>query len=275
MIEIYFNKMEGAGNDFIVIDNRSNLFSLDEIIEMTPKLCDRKFGIGADGILVLENPKIANVDYTMVYRNADGSDAGMCGNGSRCLALYAVTKGFNSVHTFNVHKAIYTAEVDEVQQTVQISFPDVKNPTHLTIDDQHLSQVYTGTEHVVKFVPSEKLALEKILVSEGSLIRWHDSLNPPGTNVNFVHKIDGCNIDLQTYERGVENLTLACGTGAIASAIATHHENGSIAGTFITNVNVKGGALQVLFEFDNSDNIYKHTKLKGPANFVFSGTFNA
>ncbi len=275
MAEIYFDKMEGAGNDFIVIDNRSNLFSLDDIIEMTPKLCDRKFGVGADGILVLENPKIANVDYTMVYRNADGSDAGMCGNGSRCLALYAVTKGFSSVHTFNVHKAIYTAEVDEMQQTVQISFPDVKNPTPLTIDDRPLSQVYTGTEHVVKFVSSDALEIEEELVIEGSSIRWHDTLNPPGSNVNFVHKIDSNNIKLQTYERGVENLTLACGTGAIASAIAAHHVNGSIDGTFTTNVNVKGGLLQVLFDYNNSESIYTKTKLKGPANFVFSGMFNA
>ncbi len=275
MAKIYFDKMEGAGNDFIVMDNRRNLFNLDEIIEITPKLCDRKFGVGADGILVLENPQIANVDYTMVYRNADGSDAGMCGNGSRCLALYAVTKGFDTVHSFNVHSAIYTAEVDLKQQSVQITFPEVKVPNSVKVDHQTLSQVYTGTEHVVKFVPSETLKDEKILVSEGSSIRWHSSLNPPGTNVNFVHIADAANIDLQTYERGVEDLTLACGTGAIASAIAAHHESGAIEGAFTTNVNVKGGLLQILFKYDNSENLYKNLKLKGPANFVFSGIFNA
>ncbi len=274
MEPIYFDKMEGAGNDFIVIDNRSNLFTLDEIIAFTPKLCDRRFGVGADGILVLENPKIPNVDYTMVYRNADGSDAGMCGNGSRCLALYAVTKGFDKTHTFNVHDAIYTAEVDVNQQQVQVSFPDIKVPSTLEISSQSLSKVYTGTEHVVKFVSPEMLENEKHLVEEGSSIRWHDFLNPPGTNVNFVHIIDSNSIKLQTYERGVENLTLACGTGAIASAIATHHKNELLDGNFIINVDVKGGQLQVLFEFDNSENIYKHTKLKGPAHFVFNGTFN-
>ncbi len=177
---INFDKMEGAGNDFIVIDNRSNRFSLEEIITLTPKLCDRKFGIGADGVLVLENPKIPNVDYTMIYRNADGSDAGMCGNGSRCLALFAVTKGFNKQHSFNVHNAVYSAEVEITKQTVQVSFPDVEDPTEFTVLGHNLSQVYPETEHIVKFVTSEVLQNEDLLLNEGSSIRWDSTLNPPG-----------------------------------------------------------------------------------------------
>lgn len=128
MREITFYKMEGAGNDFVVIDNRDLQFTMKEIIDFTPELCDRRFGIGSDGLIALENPQVDGVDYTMIYRNADGSDAGMCGNGSRCLALFAAHHGFGVDQTFNVHKAIYNADVDLQNNLVSVGFPDVLEP---------------------------------------------------------------------------------------------------------------------------------------------------
>lgn len=274
MTEIRFYKMEGAGNDFVVIDNRETQCSLDEIISFTPKLCDRRFGIGADGLLVLEHPQIEGVDYTMLYRNADGSDAGMCGNGSRCLALFAATHGFDTIQSFNVHHSNYEAEVDIDSSTVSVSFPDVALPKIIQVDNQDLIQVYTGTEHVVQFVHKVYLNDETELVRTGSIIRNDKLLNPPGSNVNFVCSTGEQRIDLQTYERGVEGLTLACGTGAIASAIATHFHQETKSADFDYSINVKGGTLRVSFTFNQRERIYQNINLIGPATFVFEGKIN-
>ncbi len=272
MMELSFYKMEGAGNDFVVIDNRTLGLSLNEIVSITPQLCDRKFGVGADGLLALEQPTLPNVDYTMLYRNADGSDAGMCGNGSRCLAYFALKQGFSNEQKFNVHDAIYEAIVDPKKEQVSVSFPDVIAPKKLQINKKNYLQVYTGTEHIVSFEKLEQLEEEEELVHEGSFIRNHPILNPPGTNVNFVCPNEDASLYLQTYERGVEDLTLACGTGAIASAIGTHFMDGADNGEFTFEVIVKGGTLSVQFSFDNSTNTYSKIKLIGPARFVYSGT---
>lgn len=267
-----FYKMEGAGNDFVVIDNREMGLSLDEIISITPRLTDRKFGIGADGLLALERAQIEGVDYTMVYRNADGSNAGMCGNGSRCLALFAAHHGFGNSQKFNVHDAIYHAEVDKIEHSVSVLFPDVKAPQWIEIDGKKFLQVYTGTEHVVTFEKKEVLLQESELVLLGRETREHPSLNPPGSNVNFVCIDTESTISVQTYERGVENLTLACGTGAMASAISTHFNAGDSVDTSEYIVEVKGGTLKVSFFYDNDTQTYTNLKLIGPANFVFEGS---
>lgn len=274
MSELTFHKMEGAGNDFVVIDNREAGLTMDEIVAISPKLCDRKFGIGADGILILEHPQVNNVDFTMIYRNADGSDAGMCGNGGRCLALYAAHHGFESKLTFNVHDAIYKAEVDKIEHRVSIGFPDVIPPKKLQINKKKYLQVYTGTEHIVSFEEPERLEDEEDLIAEGYFVRNHALLNPPGTNVNFVCIDDEDFIFLQTYERGVEGLTLACGTGALASAIATHFIEETPGEDFTYTVSVKGGTLAVSFRFDSNRNVYTHLILSGPAHFVFSGSID-
>lgn len=274
MTGIRFYKMQGAGNDFVVIDNRKTQFSLEEIISFTPKLCNRRFGIGADGLLVLENPQIEDVDFTMIYRNADGSDAGMCGNGSRCLALFAATHGFNSSQSFNVHDSIYKAEINLRNNTVSVSFPDVSTPENMEVAKNQLIQVYTGTEHVVKFVEHELLKEENKIASIGSKIRYDEKLNPPGSNVNFVCKTNETSIELQTYERGVEGLTLACGTGAIAAAIASHFSSNENLINNKFNVIAKGGELVVSFKYDSDKTKYTDIKLSGPANFVFKGKIN-
>lgn len=275
MREITFYKMQGAGNDFVVIDNRHLQFSMKEIIDFTPELCDRRFGIGADGLIALESPQVDEVDYTMIYRNADGSDAGMCGNGSRCLALFAANHGFGMQQTFNVHNAIYNADVDLQNNSVSVGFPDVLEPENIQIENHQLIQVYTGTEHVVNFVDEDQLKIESELITVGSVFRNHASLNPPGSNVNFVCKKEETKIELQTYERGVEGLTLACGTGAIASAIATHFANDEKENkNFDYVISVKGGMLNVSFNYDNQNKTYKNIRLAGPANFVFEGKIN-
>ncbi len=271
MARIKFHKMEGTGNDFVVIDNRDTKFTLDEIIAFTPKLCDRKFGIGADGLIALELPQRRGIDYTMTYRNADGSDAGMCGNGGRCLALFAASNGYALSQTFNVHNAVYKAEVDLEHNSVSVSFPDVNMPKEIELQQEPLIQLYTGTEHIVKFVDPEQLKLEKELIKKGSAIRHHNSFNPPGTNVNFICAKNGNTIHLQTYERGVENLTLACGTGAIASAIATHFKSKNKANDFEYEILVAGGTLTVSFSFNAASEKYTNIKLMGPAAFVFEG----
>ncbi len=275
MREITFYKMQGAGNDFVVIDNRDLQFSMKDIIDFTPELCDRRFGIGADGLIALESPQVDGVDYTMIYRNADGSDAGMCGNGSRCLALFAAHYGFEMQQTFNVHNAIYNANVDLQNNSVSVGFPDVLEPENIQIENHQLIQVYTGTEHVVNFVDEDQLKIESELINVGSMFRNHASLNPPGSNVNFVCKKEETKIELQTYERGVEGLTLACGTGAIASAIATHYANDEKENkNFDYVISVKGGMLNVSFNYDNQNKRYKNIRLAGPANFVFEGKIN-
>jgi len=274
MSMINFHKMEGAGNDFIVIDNRESGLSMDEIISITPKLCNRKFGIGADGLLVLELPQIESVDYTMIYRNADGTDAGMCGNGSRCLALFAAHHGFQNKQKFNVHDGIYEAEIDKIENQVRVLFPDAVAPKKLQINKKKYLQVYTGTEHVVSFEELERLEDEEDLIDEGSFIRNHPLLNPPGTNVNFVCIDDNESIYLQTFEKGVEGLTLACGTGALASAIATHFIQKEKGADFDYSIIVKGGTLGVSFKFDEKKNSYTQLILSGPANFVFTGSIN-
>ncbi len=274
MTEINFYKMEGAGNDFIILDNRDYRFSLEEITQFTPKICTRRFGIGSDGILILEEPQIPNVDYTMIYRNADGSDAGMCGNGARCLALFAARNGFKHTHRFNVHDNIYQAEVTKMDERVRIHFPVQVQPEHISLNGIDLVKADAATEHLVRFVSEKELELEgeEKLVHTGRELRYHKKVNPPGTNVNFVHCKNEHLLSLQTYERGVENLTLACGTGALASAIAAHFHQGLKQNTTDFEVSVKGGTLEVSFDFDADTNTYHNLILTGPARFVFEGT---
>lgn len=272
MKDIKFHKMQGAGNDFVVLDNRKYGFSLDEIIRFTPKMCDRKFGIGGDGILVLQPAQKTEVDYTMIYRNADGSDAGMCGNGARCLVMFAFGNGFNSTQTFNVHDNVYEAEVHQ-DGSVSVHFPVHVQPQKITLDGIELVQADAATEHLVAFLEEDELENEEKLIQTGRSLRQHKKVNPPGVNVNFVHCSDSNSIALQTYERGVENLTLACGTGALASAIAAHyHQQGKEEHATYT-VNVKGGTLKASFDFNSQTNTYHQLILTGPAHFVFEGTY--
>lgn len=268
---ITFTKMQGAGNDFVVLDNRSKSISKEQLIDLAPQICDRKYGVGSDGILVLMPPEKDSVDYTMFFRNPDGSDAGMCGNGARCIALFAHSVSFGRKQKFNVHEAIYGAEIID-DETVCVSFPMETSIEEKEIDGQKLYQVYTGTEHIVMTHDKDTLNQEDYLREEGRLLRYHDQFQPIGTNVNFICGIDKSQLNLQTYERGVEDLTLACGTGAIAAALVWHYLQDQNPGRKLT-VKTKGGMLSVYFSFDSSTQTYSNIKLEGPAHFVFEGDF--
>ena len=218
---IEFTKMSGAGNDFVVIDNRDGKIS--DAPGTARKLCDRHNGIGADGLLLLETSQSAS--YRMMYYNADGSYGGMCGNGGRCISAFAVEAGIASEkHDFMALEHVYRAEV--AGNRVRLSMKDPKNVQKsvvLPIGKKRLTvfSVDTGSPHVV--MEAKKLTrrgLESVDVEGlGSTIRHHRKFNPAGTNVNFV-EINGANsLKIRTYERGVEAETMACGTGSIAAAV--------------------------------------------------------
>ncbi len=270
MIEIHFYKMQGAGNDFVLFDNRSMKLQLDEIIRITPKLCHRKLGIGADGVLILDHSHIA--DYTMIYRNSDGSDAGMCGNGGRCIARFAHRVGFPKRHSFAVHGKVYQAEVEN--EYVNLHFPiDSTVEECSTTDGEQVMKIFSGTEHVVVPANGHNLNDEEEIRQRGMTIRRDAPFQPKGTNVNFMQSISDNHIKILTYERGVEDLTLACGTGAIASALAWHHTQNKTDKNNTFLVDNPGGQLEVSFSFEPSDNTYHNIQLKGPADIVFEGTY--
>jgi len=255
-----FVKMQGAGNDFVVIDNRESRFSLDEIIAFTPRLCDRRTGIGADGILVLDASP--NADFAMIYRNADGSDAGMCGNGGRCIAAFAISNGFPATHRFECNSRIY--EASEHGPNIRLSFPVTTVVTPIADG----FRIDTGTDHVVVPVSSADLHDSATLIARGRTLRHRHN-----ANVNFVCAREGSEaVDIVTYERGVEDLTLACGTGALAAATWWHHTRGAeMASLNRFPVMSKGGTLLVDLEFISIPPSYQHYQLTGPATRVFEG----
>jgi diaminopimelate epimerase len=256
-MQLKFFKYEGAGNDFIVIDNR--VVELDYRNDLVKKLCDRHFGIGADGLLLLENAE--GFDFRMVYYNSDGSPATMCGNGGRCIAAFANRSGIvgdtlsflaaDGPHSASIHK------IDENITQVELSMKDV----NISISNEHSVILNTGTPHFVSFVDDP----DNIdIVAEGQKIRYAPEFAPIGTNVNFA-KLDGDKIYVRTYEKGVEDETLSCGTGVTASAIAASEFTD--AKSF--KVTTRGGQLSVAFEKEGKN--YINIRLCGPATFVYSG----
>lgn len=253
-----FVKMHGAGNDFVVIDNRDGRFTLNQLIVATSAWCDRRHGIGADGLLVLQSSDTA--DYTMIYRNADGSDAGMCGNGGRCIAAFARTLGFPKSHSFECNGHVYAAS--EHDELIRLDFP----ARPLVCETADGWRIDTGTEHLVVPVEASLLSDRVFLVDTG-----HELRHRHNANVNFVpHQPDPSALIIRTYERGVEDLTLACGTGALAAATWWHHAFGNgQQGEFVIPVISAGGTLHAGFRF--TDSSYHSYHLTGPAVRVFEG----
>jgi len=257
-VKINFDKYQGTGNDFIILDNRSNQFP-KENAKMIQNFCDRKFGVGADGLMLLENSSIS--DFKMVYFNGDGNIGSMCGNGGRCIVKYAsLLKLFKNKTTFEAMGKIYKATINN--NLVSLHMNDVKIDT---IED-HKSHLFlnTGSPHHVSF---EKDVSSIDIYNLGKEIRYGKPYFEEGTNVNFVEKINENTFKVRTYERGVENETLSCGTGVTAVAIASHLSKRSKSN--VINLNTLGGNLEVSFLIEN--NTYKNIILKGPATFVFKG----
>jgi len=257
-MKIHFYKYQGTGNDFVMIDNRTNFFP-KENTQLVARLCDRRFGIGADGLILLENDP--ETDFKMVYYNSDGNQSTMCGNGGRCLVAFA--KQLNVIEdttTFNAVDGLHHASVG-TDGIVSLQMIDVDN-IQKTPDYTFLN---TGSPHHIQLVED----LENYDVNQnGAAIRYGDLYGKAGSNINFVKKIDDSTFRLRTYERGVEGETLACGTGATAAAIAMN-ATGETASTSI-NMNVEGGKLSVSFDKDGDK--YTNVFLNGPAEFVFEGT---
>ena len=219
--------MSGAGNDFIVIDNRSEI--INDKPAFARKICDRHWSIGADGLLLLESSDKAA--YRMMYYNADGSYGGMCGNGGRCIAMFAYLKKIaNSSHTFEALDHIYSASVDIENVSLHMKNPiSLKLNQHIIIEKKNISYhtIDTGAPHIVIDIKefNKKINFDEFDVQKwGKILRWHKKFTPAGTNVNFIKILENNIVQLRTFERGVESETLACGTGSIASAIIAYNK---------------------------------------------------
>jgi len=257
--------MNGAGNDFVLIDNRTGEIHLDR--SQIASLCDRHRGIGADGILLLEKAS-NNADFRMRYFNADGGEAEMCGNGARCFARFAKkVAGASEKISFETPAGVIAAELAGDLVTLQMTEPtDLRPNVKLHVADEHKTVhfINSGVPHVV--IPVSQI--DDVDVRQvGSAVRHHEMFSPKGANVNFIEKRGPNKIAIRTYERGVEDETLACGTGVVASALvfaALEKVNGPV--TVITR---GGDELQVGFEKTN--NLFSNVTLTGPAEFVFEG----
>jgi diaminopimelate epimerase len=261
-----FTKMNGAGNDFVLIDNRAGEAHLNR--SQITRLCDRHRGIGADGVLLLE--KATNrADFRMRYFNADGGEAEMCGNGARCFARFAnKVAGAEEKISFETPAGVISAELMDDVVRLQMS-----EPTDLRLNIQLPVAKEKKTVHFINSgVPHVVISVSRIddvdVRRDGSAIRYHKMFSPNGANVNFIEKRGPTKIAVRTYERGVEDETLACGTGVVASALifaATENASGPI-----TVIARGGDELQVGFE--KIDNQFRSVTLTGPAEFVFEGT---
>ncbi|MBI2619977.1 MAG: diaminopimelate epimerase [Ignavibacteriales bacterium] len=273
MKKISFTKMSGAGNDFVVIDNRGG--GLPDKPALARRLCDRHWGIGADGLLVLE--KSESADYRMEYYNADGSHGGMCGNGGRCIAAYAFKRNIaERLHSFEALNFRYKAVVSEEVVTLTMKDPkDLRIGMMLPLSsgEMRLHFVNTGAPHAVVVIgDGNKLNSETMDVQGvGREIREHPYFRPSGTNVNFVEAAGQSLLRIRTYERGVEAETLACGTGSIASAVVAA-ALGRVRGSVDVHVR-SGSVLRVDFEVGEEKGEFRNIRLTGPAVEVFEGRF--
>ena len=257
-MQLEFYKYQGTGNDFVMVDNRSEFFPKKDI-KLIEKLCDRRFGIGGDGLILLENDSVT--DFKMVYYNSDGNQSSMCGNGGRCFVAFAkklnvIQNNTTFIATDGLHHATITDDGLVSLQMIDVTKVKV-NPEYVFMN--------TGSPHHVQIVDD----LENYDIKEnGARIRYGDLYGKAGSNINFVKQIDENTFSLRTYERGVEDETLSCGTGATAVAIAMNVLGKTNASSI--NLNVQGGKLIV--SFDKNDSIFTQVTLKGPAEFVFKGT---
>jgi len=250
-----FYKYQGTGNDFVMIDNRGNV--LQHTDAKTIKfLCDRRFGVGADGLILLENS--ATTDFKMVYFNADGNQSTMCGNGGRCIVAFAKHLGvIKDKTTFEAIDGVHHATIND--DVVSLQMQDVKD---IKVFDDYVF-LNTGSPHHVQF---EADILNFNIVNKGRKIR-NEVYGREGSNVNFVKQLDNASYKIRTYERGVEDETLSCGTGATAVALAMHKQKNTTSTTI--NLQVEGGDLQVSFQ--ENKGIYTQIFLKGKATQVFKG----
>ena len=255
---INFYKYHGAGNDFIMIDNRSSVF-LGDKKEFAIKYCSRRFGIGSDGVIFLE--KDSEYDFMMDFYNPDGSQS-LCGNGSRCAGAFAYFLNIiGDQSTFRAIDGVHEGVL--VDNGIKIKMGDVSKVEH--IGDDHF--IDTGSPHYISYDSSSK---QRDIVEYGREMRYSDKYKAKGTNVNLINELSQNHIQIRTYERGVENETFACGTGATACGLSYALLNELDKG--IIDVDVKGGKLRIHFERNGED--FKNIWLEGPAEFIFKGSID-
>jgi diaminopimelate epimerase len=259
-MKMHFYKYQGTGNDFVMIDNRHDTFPKNDT-KLVERLCDRKFGIGADGLILLE--KHPSLDFKMVYYNSDGNESSMCGNGGRCLVAFAKQmKVIDDKATFEAIDGLHFATIDD-NGIVSLQMTDVSD---VKVEDNY-AFLNTGSPHHVTLV--NDLANFDVK-NEGAKIRYSDLYGKTGSNINFVKQLEKDIFVVRTYERGVEDETLSCGTGVTAVALAMFK-------TGRTNIkevdlHVEGGKLKVKFDVENDK--FTNVFLIGPATFVFNGKIN-
>lgn len=255
-----FHKYHGTGNDFILIDNRMNDINLST--DQIEQMCSRRFGIGADGLMLLESS--TSHDFKMVYYNADGQEGSMCGNGGRCIIAFAKKLEIikNTAHFIAVDGE-HTGTINDKEVCLKMNVVDALKSTTKGIF------LNTGSPHLVAFVKNIRNYNVK---DEGRKLRYDTDISTNGTNVNFVERLNQDSIFVRTYERGVEDETYSCGTGVVASAIAyTVHYN-----IPINHINIEtlGGNLRVNFEKNQNASGFSNILLTGPTSFVYTGIIN-
>jgi len=263
---IDFFKMSGSGNDFILIDNRDKSLALENIAEFVKTVCERKVSVGADGLIIIENSRRA--DFRWRFFNADGSEVDMCGNGARCAARFAYIRGIaKEKMSFETGVGIIHAEVRGDVVKLRLTDPQAMKINILIMLEERpleVSFINTGVPHCVLFVHG----LDRYDVfNMGRKIRYHKEFQPEGTNANFMEVIDRRTIRIRTYERGVEDETLACGTGAVASALISS-SRGLVESP--VDVRVKSGETLKIY-FHKMEQGFEDIYLEGKANVVYEG----
>ncbi|HZH38284.1 MAG TPA: diaminopimelate epimerase [Flavisolibacter sp.] len=256
-MQLHFFKYQGTGNDFIILDNRTNEYNLTK--DQISFLCNRRFGVGADGLMLLNTHP--HYDFEMKYYNADGGESSMCGNGGRCLVKFAADRGMvRQDYRFIAIDGEHEASI-EIDGTVALKMNDVRSMQH----DRGRFILDTGSPHYVNMVDNV-MALD--VVGKGREVRYNSMFKENGINVNFVQQtVDPDKIIVRTYERGVEDETFSCGTGVTAAALVCYHNE---TGFNHVEVKTKGGDLRV--EFDKMEDNFTNIWLIGPALKVFEGT---
>jgi diaminopimelate epimerase len=272
MDAVPFWKMSGAGNDFILMDHREVPWEQWDLPETARRLCRRRISVGADGLIILVPPR--NSDHAFAWRffNSDGSEAEMCGNGARCAARFAFLQGLaDGKMRFETLAGVIEAEVRDADVRIQMGDPSgLKNAVTVAANGQTYKPAYvnTGVPHLVLFVEEVD---QQDVVGIGRSLRFHEVFAPAGTNVNFAQVVDTQTLKMRTYERGVEDETLACGTGAVASAIAAHARRHVEAPVTV----ITGSGRPLKISFRASPEGYRDVYMEGEARKIYAGVLSS
>lgn len=257
-MKVFFYKYQGTGNDFIIMDNRTGIYDTFTAVQVK-RLCDRRFGVGGDGLLLMN--KHSASDFEMKYFNANGREGSLCGNGGRCMVKFARDLGiYKNNYRFNAIDGLHEGSIDD-HGMVSLKMNDVNEVTH----HGHDFILNTGSPHYVHLATN---IMHLDVCQKGREIRYQERFAKEGINVNFVEQLDEPDkILVRTYERGVEDETFSCGTGVVAAAIVTFHNDN---GFNRVDVKTKGGRLSV--EFDKRGTTFKNIWLNGTVEKVFEGS---